>query len=376
MAMTDRATADKAMTADELRESIEGGWTLPASWYHDPEILALEKQRIFERSWQYVGRADTLAKPGDYVTARLGEVPVVVVRNDRDELAGFVNVCRHRCAEVVLEAGSRKTLQCHYHAWTYNLDGELVSAPRSDREPCFDAADFSLHRVLVERWGPFVFANADLDASSLEDQLGELPAKMAADGLDFEAVSYAERSEWIVEANWKVVVENYDECYHCPVAHPSFSRLLEVDPVSYELEQGARWSRASTPLRTWKAGLTPKLPYQADGPIRRGQFGFLWPNFTIVQNPGANNVMAFFFVPVAPERTLVISEYFFGADIGPEVVKEMVDFNLLVGAEDQRLVESVQRGLRSGRVTQGRLLLDSERLLQHFHRLVSTALSN
>ncbi len=364
------------MSIDELSEAIEAGWTIPAEWYCDEKIFSIEQSNIFERSWQYVGRLEQLRAPGDFIATVVGRTPVVVVRNLRDELAGFVNVCRHRCSEVVQGSGHRNVLQCHYHAWSYDLDGRLISAPRSDREESFDKDELCLEAVNVDSFGPFVFATVASDPVRLSDELGELPALMSKDGLDLDELSFSERGVWEVEANWKIVVENYGECYHCPVAHPSFSRLMEVDPDSYALESGEHWSRASTPLRSWREGQTPRLPYDPAGPVTRGQFAFLWPNFTIVTNPGPKNAMAFYFVPLGPRRTRVISEYFFDENAPPEVVKDMIEFNITVGAEDQALVESVQRGMDSGRVRQGRLLLDSERLIQHFQRLVHDAVAS
>ncbi len=360
---------------DELRTGIEAGWTLPANWYLDEDIFTLERERIFEQSWQYVCHDSALANPGDYVTAEIGRIPIVVVRNQAGALAAFVNVCRHRCAEVVQGAGHRNVLQCHYHAWTYDLDGRLVSAPRSEREAGFDLADFCLQGVRVEAWGPLVFANVSHDGPSLSEQLAELPDLMGADGVDFATLHHRERTEWEVGANWKIVVENFDECYHCPVAHLSFSRIMEVGPDDYRLESGEWWSRATTGLRSWPEGRVPKLAYDPVGAVSAAQFSFLWPNFTLVQNPGPRNLMAFYFVPKGPEKTVVVSDYFFGEDAPDQTVRDMVDFNLAVGAEDQRLVESVQRGLRSERVPQGRLLLDSERLIQHFQRLVHRSLT-
>jgi len=364
------------MKLDQLGADLESGWTLPSSWYYDDQIYELEKRRIFEQSWQFVARLDELTNPGDYVTAMVGDVPVVIVRNERGELAGFVNVCKHRLAEVVQGSGHRRNLQCHYHAWTYDLDGQLVSAPRSERETWFEVSDFCLEPVRVESFGPFVFANVSPEGPSLAEQLGDLPERMRGDGLDFDGVVFTEHSEWEVAANWKVVVENFDECYHCAVAHPSFTRIMEVDPDNYELEEGAWCSRARTPLRTWPKGSTVSLAYDPAGPLHEGQFAFLWPNFTLVQNPGQPNLMGFYFRPVGPERTVVVSEYLFGPDVAPELVRDIVAFNLAVGAEDQRLVESVQRGVRSNRVAQGRLMLDSERLIRHFQRLVHRALSD
>jgi choline monooxygenase len=361
---------------DELSATIEAGWTLPADWYVSQDIFEREREQIFERSWQYVCHVGSLERPGDYVTAEIGRVPVVVVRNKVGELAGFVNVCRHRCAEVVQGSGHRNVLQCHYHAWTYDLDGQLVSAPRSEREDSFDLGSFCLQKVRVESWGPFVFANVSADGASLAEQLGDLPALMTGDGLDFSSVRLVERSEWEVAANWKIVVENFDECYHCSVAHPSFSRLMEVGPDSYRLESDEWWSRATTPLRAWPDSRQPDLPYDASGPVQAAQFAFLWPNFTLVQNPGPPNLMALYFVPKGPQRTVVVSEYLFGDDASPEIINDIMEFNVLVGAEDQRLVESVQRGMASNRVPQGRLLLDSERLIQHFQLLVHRALTS
>ena len=364
------------MKVDQLSADLESGWTLPSSWYHDEQIFELERHRIFERSWQYVARVGELMNPGDYLTATVGDIPVVVVRNERGDLAGFVNVCCHRLAEVVQGSGHRRVLQCHYHAWTYDLDGKLVSAPRSEREPCFELADFCLQPVRVEVFGPFVFVNASSDGPTLAEQLGDLPERMRRDGLDFDELVSVDRTEWEVAANWKVVVENFDECYHCAVAHPSFARLMEVDPENYRLEEDAWCSRASTPLRVWPEGSRVSLAYDPSGPVRGGQFAFLWPNFTLVQNPGQPNAMAFYFRPLGPERTLVVSEYLFGRDVSPEMVRDVVAFNVLVGGEDQRLVESVQRGMRSDRVPRGRLMLDSEHLIQHFQRLVHRALSD
>ena len=362
-------------TGDVLRDSLDAGSTLPADWYVDPAVLGAERERIFESTWQYVGRTDQLSRPGDYLNATVGSVPVVVARHPDGDLRGFVNICRHRCAEVVTAPGRRSVLQCHYHAWSYDLDGRLVSAPRSDREPDFDPARFSLLPVAVDTWEPFVFVNVGREPLPLGDYLGELPALMGRDGFDAASVTFRQHGEWKVAANWKVVVENFDECYHCPVAHPSFSRLMEVDPDGYRLEEGAWWSRAVTSLRPSALRPGAKVAYSPAGPLGRGQFGFVWPNFTIVQNPGPPNLMAFWFVPTGPEETEVVMDYWFAPDLDDDLVRAIIDFNVVVGREDQALVESVQRGLRSGRVPQGRLLVDSERLIQHFQRLVHQALA-
>ena len=228
--------------AGDLRSQLERGLTLPASWYSDPAVLRLEQEHIFKRSWQYVGVAGDVAEPGQFFTCRAGDVPIVVLRDREGELRAFVNVCRHRGHEVAKGCGRRETLQCPYHAWTYDLDGSLRSAPRSDREPGFEAGEWSLLPALVDTWGPLVFVNPDPAASPLAETLGELPRVVRERGLDPAGLEFRGRSrELLVEANWKLVVENYLECYHCPVAHKSFSRLIDVDPDSYELATD-RWS--------------------------------------------------------------------------------------------------------------------------------------
>ena len=160
-----------------LRSDLLAGATLPASWYSDPELLRLEHERIFNRSWQYAGVLEQVTAPGAFFTCRVGDVPIVVVRDRSGELRAFVNVCRHRGHEVAQGCGQRETLQCPYHAWTYGLDGELRTAPRSDREPGFDRSEWSLLPAQVDTWGPLVFVNPDLAAAPLAETLGELPAR-------------------------------------------------------------------------------------------------------------------------------------------------------------------------------------------------------
>ena len=355
----------------QLLADLERGLTLPASWYSDPEILRLEHARIFRRSWQYAGVASDVAEPGAFFTCRAGDVPIVVVRGRDGELRGFVNVCRHRGHEVAQGCGRRETLQCPYHAWTYDLDGSLRAAPRSEREPGFDVADWSLLPVLVDKWGPLVFVNPAADAAPLADILGELPAEIARRGLDPATLEYRGRSrEIIVAANWKIVVENFLECYHCPVAHKSFSRLIDVDPDAYELTT-ARWTSSQiAPVRTGQ-----NQPYDPTGEITESQFHFIWPNWTLNTLPGPAHLRVLVFQPLDAERTATFVDGFWAPGTPDEIVEEITAFGTVVGQEDTELVESVHRGLRSGALEHGRLLSESEHLLQHFQRLVYDALS-
>ncbi len=356
-----------------LREDLQRGMTLPASWYSDPETLRLEHERIFRGSWQYAGPLEQVAEPGAFFTCQVGDVPVVVVRDRTGGLRGFVNVCRHRGHLVASGCGRRETLQCPYHAWTYELDGSLRAAPRSEREDGFDHADWSLHPVLVETWGPLVFVNPDVGAAPLAETLGELPAQMAARGIEPAGFEYRGRSrELVVAANWKIVVENFLECYHCPVAHKSFSRLIDVDPDSYLLTTGA-WS--SSQYGPVQSGNGRALPYEPVGEIRSSQFHYVWPNWTLNTFPGPAHVRVLVFQPLDPDRTATFVDGFWAPGTPDDVIEEITSFGAVVGKEDVELVESVHRGLRSGAVEQGRLLLGSEHLIQHFQLLVHDALA-
>src|ERR1700730_6200891 len=167
--MTTKARSHN-FTNPHLQASLEQGYTLPAAWDTDPAFFVPEQERIFRSCWQYVGLTQQVAQPGDFFTCRIGNVPVVVTRDENNVLRAFINVCRHRGSELVLqECGSRKTLQCHYHAWTYNLDGTLRNAPGMKDESDFDMQAFSLHCAQVDTWGPFIFVNLDPQARPLKE---------------------------------------------------------------------------------------------------------------------------------------------------------------------------------------------------------------
>jgi len=226
-------TARQEIPIPALEHPLEDGWTLPAPWYSDAGVHAHERERIFSHAWTYAGPSEWVTEPGSYFAAHIGHVPVAVVRGSDGVLRGLVNVCRHRGHLVVEGAGCRETLQCPYHAWTYDLDGTLRRAPRSEREPGFDPSGLSLAPVSVDAWGPFVFVNPDPEAAPLAAALGRLPEIVAESGLDVDAIRFHSHHEWPIEANWKIVMENFLECYHCPTAHPGFSKLIDVNPDSY-----------------------------------------------------------------------------------------------------------------------------------------------
>lgn len=366
MTITSEAGVGAGIQTDNgLVEALDQGRTLPASWYTDPAIFALEQERIFGRSWQYVCLTEDLRRPGDFITAQAGKAPIVILRDDAGQLKAFVNVCRHRGSHLVQELrGNRKAIQCGYHAWTYGLDGGLRSAPGSDGETGFDPQAFSLFPAGVGTWGPFVFASPKADPPPIESILGTLPGLVEATGLDPSRIRRRDRREYEIAANWKVVIDNYLECYHCPTAHPAFCDLLDV--AQYQVEEYEYFSTQTAPERKTRR----KRPYEVGEGVTEGFYAYLWPNFTVNIYPGPGNVSLNLFIPIDAGHTRAIFDYCFVQEVSDEVVTEFASFVDQVQREDRALCESVQVGLSSGVFDQGTLMLSKERALRHFQKLV------
>lgn len=355
-----------------LLASLEQGYTLPADWYTDPRMFAQEKSRIFRRTWQYIGLVEQVKQPGDFFTCKLGDVPLIIDRDDEGTLRALVNVCRHRGSELVLEeCGRRKTLQCHYHAWTYNLDGTLRTAPGMKYEEGFDKTLFSLQSVQIETWGPFIFATLDKNAAPLKSVSGELPDLLLATGVNLDGLKRRVRQTYEIAANWKIVVDNYLECYHCPVAHPSFSALIDTN--NYTVTEYEYFSTQGGPQ---KANANPdKAPkFNKSGVVADGFFAYLWPNFTLNLYPGPGNLSLNLFLPLGVDKTLAIFDYLFDDAVSQHDQEEFDQFIDQVQREDIVLCESVQRGLNTGYFEQGKLMLHHEKGLRHFQKLVYKSL--
>ncbi len=332
-----------------IENPIEDGWTLPAGWYADDGVWALERERIFATAWQYAGRADQVLEAGSFFVSRAGHVPVVVVRDRERTLRAFVNVCRHRGHPVASGEGCRETLQCPYHAWTYDLDGSLRRAPRAEREPGFDPTQLSLRPVSVDTWGPFVFVSPDAEAAPLAEALGDLPELVAESGVDLDGVRFHSHHEWEIKSNWKVAIENFLECYHCPVAHPGFSKVIDVDPDAYLLTVSAGYSSQVGRVRESALAGNGKLPYVPRGDVTQAQYHFIWPNTTISIEAGPANVAIERWVPTGLRTTAEVTDYFFGQDVGEVQIQEVIAFGTQVGKEDLALCEAVQTGARQPR---------------------------
>jgi choline monooxygenase len=266
-------------------------------------------------------------------------------------------------------------MQCKYHAWTYDLHGKLKAAPRSEREPNFCTDDYPLISLKVETLGPWVFANVDPNCKPLESYFGPVMEIIEQSGIDLGSLELWGRGEWESEANWKTMLENYLECYHCAVAHPGFSAAIDVDQDSYKLTPYEWFSSQLGEVN--EAALEGKSKvkiYDAKGTVRQAQYHLLWPNFTININPGFPNLSIDVWLPNGPNRAKGFSEQYFGPGVDKKWAEELIEFNCKVGLEDDVLTNSVQKGLIGGIPAAGRFLTTSEALCGHFQKLVVKSL--
>ncbi|MGB8535114.1 MAG: SRPBCC family protein [Acidobacteriaceae bacterium] len=357
-----------------LLAALDLGESLPAHWYTDPSITSLEIEKVFRKTWNYIGPATELVNAGDYITGYAGQVPVVVIRN-QEGLAAFVNVCRHRRHEVMKGRGNSKMMQCGYHAWTYDLTGCLKGAPRSAAEPNFRLEDYPLLPLRVESLGPFVFVNLDSGAKSLASYYGGVLNILSGSGINLESLKLYSREDWTAEANWKTMLENYLECYHCAVAHPGFSAAIDVKQENYDLTMHGWFASQVGQVRSSAlAGKTAVEIYDARGEITQAQYHLLWPNVTININPGFPNLSIDVWFPDGPNKSKGFSEQYFAPGVSEKFAQDLIAFNKQVGYEDDVLTNSVQLGLLGGVPDRGRFLTNSEHLCIHFQRLIVQAL--
>jgi ferredoxin-NADP reductase/phenylpropionate dioxygenase-like ring-hydroxylating dioxygenase large terminal subunit len=359
----------------QLLASLDRGESLPAHWYTDPSITAAEIAHIFRKAWNYIGPLSQLRNLGDYVTGYAGEVPVVVVRNETG-LASFVNVCRHRRHEVMKGRGNAKVMQCGYHAWTYDLAGCLKGAPRSAGEPNFRLENFPLLPIRAEALGPFVFVNLDHNAAPVRTYYGSVLDIIAGSGVDLDTLELYVCENWQSHSNWKTMLENYLECYHCAVAHPSFSAAIDVRQENYNLTAHGWFSSQIGQVRpSALEGRSQVKIYDVGGEVAQSQYHLLWPNMTININPGFPNLSIDVWNPDGPNATKGFSEQYFAPGVTEEFARDLIAFNKEVGAEDDVLTDSVQRGLLGGLPDRGRFLTNSEHLVVHFQKLIVNAIT-
>ena len=338
---------------------------LPSAAYTSADVLAWEQRSLFAGSWVCLGDGDVVATG---VTARgstVGGVPVLLVRTDAG-LAAFANTCRHRGHELLPDEGvsDRQAVVCPYHAWSYGLDGSLLAAPGMDAVESFGPAGSGLVRLPLETWHGWVFVNAGGGAPPLDEHLGAIADLLAPYAP--ERLTRLARHEYVVAANWKVITENYHECYHCALIHPELCRVSPPDSgANFDLP-GA-WVGGRMDLV--EGAVTMSLDGSSRGSVLDGAdprhvlYLGLLPNLLLSLHPGY--VMTHRLEPLAPDRTRVECSWYF-ADPRTDPAYA-VDFWDLTNRQDWAACESVQRGLASPHHRPGPLAPDEDAV----HRFVS-----
>ena len=342
--------------------------------YTEAKFLDIEREQIFQRSWQFLCHEEKLRQPGDYVCANVDGRSVVGIRNRSGELAAFYNVCKHRGHELLADEGNIKRITCPYHAWTYDLDGALVTAPRAEYLENFEQKSICLDQIQIEIFCHLVFVNLDPAAAPLALQSGGLASEIMQYAPDLAALTFAHRLTYRIKANWKSVVDNFLECYHCPVAHKGFSSMIDMG--SYKVTTQGIYSSHMAKARPGKNSAYDL----ADATVTDHAVWFLWPNLTLMRYPGRGNFMVWRFYPISATETWEEFDFFFESAEPNDSEKEAIRFiDEVLQPEDISLVESVQRGMNTPAFNSGRYMVDiegsgaSEHAVHHFHGLLLDA---
>jgi choline monooxygenase len=338
--------------------------TLSAPLYFSPENFGREKTALFAATWQVVGHVRQATSPGDYFTFDLLGEPLLIARGEDRVLRCFHNVCRHRAGNPASGCGNRKLFRCGYHGWTYRLDGALLVTPEFEGVEDFDPADFGLVSVRVEEWFNLIFVNLDGEAPPLLEFLGELPGQ--AQKFDFRNMKFSERRTYEMNCNWKTYIDNYLEGYHVPSVHPSLNR--EIDYNAYTVEPHSQYVRQWTPIRGSQSGDASPRRYQQSGADITADYFWIFPNWMLNCYP--DNVSLNIILPLSPERTLAIFEWYLPEkDLGSESARKAVAFSDEIQAEDVSICEIVQKNLHSSSYLSGRYSVKQEKGLHAFHQM-------
>lgn len=337
--------------------------SLHVDWYRDPAHFEREREAIFLRDWVCVGRSEDWAAPGDHrVLEMLGE-SILVLRNEEGQLRAFYNLCRHRgarlCANTTdphaagLRGGvlGRKIIRCPYHAWSYDLDGKLVNAPFLADQAGFDPEGIRLHPVALAEWGGFVFlCLTPADAPGFDELIAGPATRLARYPLD--ALRVGQRIDYTVAANWKVLCENYNECYHCGPVHPELCAVVpafrEGGGSELDWERGIPHREGATTFTASGETTRRSFPGLDEDERTRHKGELLLPNLFL--SLSRDHVAAFLLMPLGVEQTQVSCLFLFEphemdkADFDPS---DAVEFWDLVNRQDWAVCESVQSGMSS-----------------------------
>jgi Rieske 2Fe-2S family protein len=333
---------------------IAGAHTLPQEFFTSPELFAQEFDRIFARRWICIGRESKIAKNGDYFLHTIGKESIIVLRDQSGEVRAHYNTCRHRGARMCEAASGTfsETIQCPYHAWTYALDGRLVGAQTSDSIPGFDKKNFPLVSVAIAAWEGFLFINLDPNPEPFVEAFASLLGRF--ERFNLPGLTVARTIEYDVKANWKLVFQNYSECYHCSPVHPQLVKITPSNSGENDLFEGPflggfmvmNEQHESLSMSGQACGVPVGELDEAD--MRRVYYYSIFPNMLLSLHP--DYVMAHYITPVAPDRSLITCEWLFHPDSvrdGTWNVEDGIAFWDLTNRQDWHVCEISQAGIGS-----------------------------
>ncbi len=352
--------------------------TLPGRFYVDTAAFEADRERIFHRSWMCVGRADAVAAPGRFLRVDVGTESVLVVHGRDGAVRAFRNLCRHRGARLCTEeAGTLgRSIRCMYHAWTYGLDGRLIGAPNMTTMPESLRGELGLHRVATELWLGYVWVNLDPDAAPLAEQVGpQLRGRLGDDELlaryDIARLEVGATVVYEVASNWKSIIENFMECYHCPTLHPQLTAALPQFRSGYGTISGG--AGAGAVFAEHVAGFSlsgraarPRLPGLLPEDDRLFHGIVLRPNAFLILVP--DHVAAFRMEPVAAGYTRVTVDWLFDPDRIAEDgfdASDAVDILDVTNRQDFAACERTQLGMRSP--AYAGVLVPAEQIITEFY---------
>ncbi len=363
-----------------VRREYRAASLLPKRAYHDPAIFDWERQHVVRTDWVMVGRESDTPDPGTYALVELDGESIIVVRGRDGRLRAFFNVCRHRGTAVAEEScGKIVRFQCPYHAWIYDLEGQLVRAKHTEDLEDFSFERFGLASVRLDTWQGFVFLNLDPDAAPLSAQLGDLVEHWSR--FDFGSLRSARRVEYDIAANWKFVAENYSECYHCPGVHPQLNKLTPYD-LGGDFDPHGAWQGGwmelvdSAETMSLDGGLgsrdgRPSMAGITDLDERRIYYYVLWPTTFLSIHP--DYLLVHRLVPQGPDRTIIVCDWLFEAETMAQPgfdPSDAVAFWDLTNRQDWHVCELQQRGTKSSSWVAGRYT-DAEASVHAFDQMVA-----
>jgi choline monooxygenase len=345
--------------------------TLVGEAYTEQKWFAVDRGAILFRGWRWCCHVEKLRCAGDYVVVDVLGRPISIVRDDAGTLRAFYNVCKHRAHELLKGAGHVTRIMCPYHAWVYDLSGQLRRAPYTESLVDFDAKKVCLDQVRVEEFCGFVYVNLDPGAVPLAEQSGSLATEIMQFAPDVNRLTLAHRLDFTIKSNWKNVVDNFLECYHCPTAHKDFCSMLQMD--TYKVTTHGIYSSHMA-----KAAKGPNTAYTVDGAtVDDHAVWYLWPTTCLLRYPGRGNFLVMNILPVDETTTRETYDFHFEtAEPIPSEWEAITYIRDVLQREDIDLVESVQRGMMTPAFKQGRIVHDpngsghSEHAVHHFHGLV------